>query len=418
MTNRVFPIRNNTACVYKWGWNTFRLYNATSSSCHRVDPVIVPLTNFDNFHNTPEVIADRQKMLAGIWPGRGCEYCENVEKHGGLSDRLYHNSIPGLTPEDFDPNGDQIVTPKILELYLTNTCDLACIYCLPMYSSRNNDELKKFGTYPIGIKPIQPVANRDNYFTAWLSWLEKNYQHITHLSILGGEPLLQKEIWNILEFVKNRKNQNLTISINTNLNSKLTTVKKFVEICKDLIVTRKIKKVNINASLDCWGPQAEFIRNGLVLDQWKENFEYLTQFKWLSLTVHQVITSLSIGTALELQQRVAEYKKQNPKILQAYHMVDSGYEEIYHPSIFGHSFFKTKLDELLENYPIMCEWDIQAKKRLEGISALMYGKEPEYERLVKLQETLDMIDYRRNTNWRELFPEIDQYFIENKIYVV
>lgn len=415
MSDKVFPIRNDTACVYKWGWNTFRLYNATSSSCHRVTPVAIPLDKFDSFHNTPEVINDRQQMLNGQWPGRGCEYCENVEKQGGISDRLYHNNIPGLTPADFDPTGTQQVTPRILELYLTNTCDLACVYCLPMFSSRNNDELKKFGPYPIGIKPIQPVLDREHYFAAWLAWLDKNYQHIAHLSILGGEPLLQKEIWNILEFVGNRKNQNLTISINTNLNSKLTTVKKFVDTCKDLIATRKIKKVNINASLDCWGPQSEFIRNGLDLSQWQENFEYLTQFKWLSLTVHQVITSLSIGTALELQNRVAEYKKQNPKILQAYHMVDSGYEEIYHPSIFGQDFFKAQLDKLLENYPVMNEWDIQAKKRLEGISVLMHSKEPEYKRLVKLRETLDMIDYRRSTNWRELFPEINQYFIENKI---
>ena len=116
MTNQVFPIRNDTACVYKWGWNTFRLYNATSSSCHRVNPVAVSLDKFDDFHNTPEVLNDRQKMLAGKWPGRGCEYCENVEKQGGVSDRLYHNNIPGLTPVDFDPAGDQKVTPRIVEL--------------------------------------------------------------------------------------------------------------------------------------------------------------------------------------------------------------------------------------------------------------------------------------------------------------
>ena len=59
MSNQVFPIRNDTACVYKWGWNTFRLFNATSSSCHRVTPVAVSLDNFDSFHNTPEVLNDQ-----------------------------------------------------------------------------------------------------------------------------------------------------------------------------------------------------------------------------------------------------------------------------------------------------------------------------------------------------------------------
>lgn len=415
MSPQVFPIRNSTACVYKWTWNTFRLYNATSSSCHRVTPVSVSLDNFDNFHNTPEVIQDRQQMLNGHWPGRGCEYCQNVEKQGGVSDRLYHNDIPGLTPVDFDPQGDQRVTPRIVELYLTNTCDLACVYCLPGFSSRINEELKKYGPYPIGIVPITPVTNRDQYFSAWLNWLDKNYHDLDRVSIMGGEPFLQKEMWSILEFVSARRNQNLTISINTNLNSKTDTIKHFVEVCKDLVVNKKIKRVHIDASLDCWGPQAEFIRNGLDLVQWQQNFEYLIQHKWLSISVHQVITSLSIDTALDLQQRIAEYKKQNSRITQAYHVVDSGYEEIYHPSIFGAEFFKHKLSQLVEHYPITTQWDTETRKRLEGVCMMIESEKPHRLRLSKLHATLHMIDQRRGTDWKKLFPRINQYFIENGI---
>jgi pyruvate-formate lyase-activating enzyme len=417
MIGKTFPIRNDTACVYKWGWNTFRLYNGQSSSCHRVTPVAVPLDQFDDFHNTDKVLDDRQRMLAGQWPesGRGCEYCQEVEAQGGISDRLYHNNIPGLTPVDFDPAGDQKVTPRILELYLTNTCDLACIYCLPFYSSRNNEELKKFGPYPVGIMPVKEISNRDQYFAAWLKWLDKNYEHVDTLSILGGEPFLQKEMWDILEFIGERKNSNLTLAINTNLNSNPETVKRFVEAYKKLIAARKIKRVHISASLDCWGPRAEFIRSGLDLSRWQENFEYLIQHKWLAISVHQVITSLSIDTALELQQRIAEYKKQNPKITQAYHLVDSGPDEIYHPSMFGSQFFKHKLDTLLAQYPVSTEWDIEARSRLEGICKLMDAARQDTARLTKLRDTLDMIDHRRNTNWRELFPEIDQYFIEHRI---
>lgn len=417
MTGKTFPIRNDTACVYKWGWNTFRLYTGESSSCHRVMPVVVPLDQFDDFHNTAEVIDDRRRMLAGQWPesGRGCEYCQNVEAQGGISDRLYHNNIPGLTPVDFDPTGDQKVIPRILELYLTNTCDLACVYCLPIYSSRNNEELKKFGPYPIGILPVQQISNRDQYFSSWLKWLDKNYEHIDTLSILGGEPLLQKEMWDILEFISARKHSNLTLAINTNLNANPATLKRFVETYKNLLVDRRIKKVRINASLDCWGPQAEFIRSGLSLSRWQENFEYLMQHKWLAISVHQVITSLSIGTALDLQHRIAEYKKQNPKITQAYHLVDSQSDEIYHPSIFGPTFFKHKLDALLTQYPVSTEWDTETRTRLEGVCNLMNVAEKNPTRLTKLRDTLDMIDHRRSTNWRSLFPEINQYFIEHRI---
>lgn len=415
MSDRVFPIHNNAACVYKWSWNTFRLHTATSSSCHRVTPVVVPLNKFADFHNTPEVLEDRKKMLAGIWPGRGCEYCENVEKQGGVSDRLYHNDIPGLTPVDFDPAGDNQVTPRIVEIYLTNTCDMACVYCLPHFSSKNNQELKKYGVYPIGIKPVDEVENRDQYFAAWMTWLSENYQKINRLSILGGEPLLQKELWKILDFVSTQSNRELVISINTNLNSSPTTIQKFVDTAKALIVNRNIKRVDINASLDCWGPQSAFIRDGVDLDRWQKNFEYLIQHKWLSITVHQVITSLSIDTAIDLQNKIAGYKIQNPKILQAYHLVDSGYERIYHPEIFGNKFFETQLNELLATYPVTTDWDLEARKRLEGICKLQQQSTPDLLRLKELYATLDAIDNRRNKQWRELFPRINQYFKDNNV---
>jgi len=411
----VFPIRNQAACVYKWTWNTFRLHTGTSSSCHRVKAVPVSLENFDQFHNTPEVINDRKLMLEGQWPGRGCEYCLAVEQQGGQSDRLYQNQILGLTPVDFSLDYNAPVTPRISEIYLTNTCDLACVYCQPCFSSRNNAELKKFGPYPIGIQPIEQISTRDQYFDAYMSWLDRNYQHLARLSILGGEPLLQKELWKILEFVSSHTNHNIEIAINSNLNADPATVKRFVEIGKELLISKKIKRLDMCCSLDCWGPQVEFIRHGLDLDRWRTNFEYLIQHKWLSISVHHVVTALSISTTNNMQLAIGEYKKQNPKIVQAYHMVDSGYEEIYHPDMFGSDFFKKDLQHLLTTFPVVTEWDQQARLRLDGIYKLLLTSTVDPLRLTKLHATLDMTDQRRGTNWKTLFPDLDQYFKHNRI---
>jgi MoaA/NifB/PqqE/SkfB family radical SAM enzyme len=410
-----FPIRNSAACVYKWAWNTFRLYNGTSSSCHRVKTVPVSIENFEHFHNTPEVINDRKLMLEGKWPGRGCEYCQSVEQQGGISDRLYQNQIAGLTPDDFSLDYSVSVTPKISEIYLTNTCDLACVYCFPGYSSKINYELKKFGPYPIGIESVTELSNRDQYFSAYMTWLDQNYQHLNRLSIMGGEPLLQKEMWDILDFVSTRVNHNIEIAINTNLNATPETLEKFIDICKELLVSKKIKRLDICCSLDCWGPQIEFIRYGLSLDRWQQNFEYLIKHKWLAVSVHHVVTALSIATTKQLQDIIKEYKKINPKIMQEYHLVDSGYEEIYHPTMFGSEFFKIKLEQLLEEFPLTTEWDNQARLRLEGICKLMSAAQPDPLRLTKLHATLDITDQRRGTNWKLLFPEINEYFKINRI---
>ena len=66
------------------------------------------MNNFDNFHNTPEKIRDRKKMLEGKWPGHGCEYCKNLEQAGGRSDRQFQNTVPGVYPKEL--NKDQTLT--------------------------------------------------------------------------------------------------------------------------------------------------------------------------------------------------------------------------------------------------------------------------------------------------------------------
>ena len=413
--NRHFPIHNASACVFKWGWNTLRLYNGKSSSCHRVTPVQITAETFASFHNTNEVMQDRALMVQGHWPaaGRGCEYCRNVEQSGGVSDRLYHNAIAGLTPVDFD--GLNPVTPTISEVSLNNTCDLACVYCLPHFSSKVNQELRKFGPYPLGIKSVEQTPDREQLFLLYVDWLKQHGHKLTRLSILGGEPLLQKELWTLLDVLPQIDNQNLELAVNTNLNCNSDTMQKFVAKCKELALGRHIKKLCVSASLDCWGPQAEFVRHGLDLDRWQHNFEFLMQHKWITLSVHQVLTSLTIKTAIDLQNLIAEYKKTNPKILQEYYLVDSGFEKIYHPEIFGGEFFRSQLQRLTQQFPISTPWDQHTKSRLDGIVRMLDCSSADVDRLQMLKQTLNMVDQRRGTDWKKLWPEIDQYFNEKNI---
>jgi pyruvate-formate lyase-activating enzyme len=418
--SKVFPIENESACVFKWSWNTFRFYTGHSSSCHRIKAEFVPIEKFDDFHNMPAVIKDREQMKQGQWPdaGRGCEFCHRVEQQQGESDRTYHNRIPGLTPVDFDLGSNNKVTPRISEIFLNNTCDLACVYCTPIFSSRINDELKTHGPWPTGTFGKQLVPKRvdhEAYIEKYRHWLGENYTKLAFLNIQGGEPLLQKELWNFLEFMKEHANPDLVIAINTNLNANIATLKKFIAIARDLILTKKIKRIDINASLDCWGPQAEFIRWGLDLTNWQRNFEYVMSHKWIRLSVHQVITSLSLPTMLNLQQIITTYKQQHPKIQQDYHMVDSDFEKIYHPEIFGAEFFHGQFEDLVRTFPVATDWDHESKKRLEGYAKLQASAHINPERLLLLKGTLDQLDVRRKTNWRELFPGIDNFLTTNGI---
>ena len=409
---------SKAGCVFKWGWNTLRLFTAKSSSCHRVKAVEVPLENFDNFHNTEEVKEDRRKMFSGVWPkGRGCEFCKSLEDAGGMSDRTYHNQIPGLTPVDFDLEKQTLdVTPSIQEVYLNNTCDLACTYCFPQFTSKYNAELKKFGPTPYGQKHLTRNVDHALYLEKFMQWLEQNCKKLTRLQIMGGEPFIQKEFWGVMDFLKKNAHPNLELSVTTNLNQKAEVYEEYIQTVRAMLLEKKIKRADVDCSIDCWGPQQEFVRYGLDLERWQKNFEHVIKHKWLKISVHQVVTSLTLSTQQELQNRITDYKKNiNPKIYQAYHLVDNEPAIVYEPMIFGREMFVDRLNTLIETYPVMNWGDRISKDRLVGILKKQQASQMDVGRLSKLKQTLDMLDHRRKTDWKSLFPYIYQFFEAHNI---
>lgn len=420
-TNKIFPIVNDAACVYKWGWNTLGLYDGVTASCHRTEHAPITIENFENFHNSDMVISSRKLMLKGQWPPDhvGCTYCKKLEDHGEMSDRTFHNTIPGLTPVDFDD--DQLhVTPRILEMYLNNTCDLRCVYCLPSISSRFNSELKQYGPIPTQSLTSQlqytpPHKDQQKFLELLLVWMDKNYSKLTRLSVLGGEPFFQSEFNTVLDFIKTQTNRDLTLSIHTNLNAKPDRLIEYIELIKSLILNKQIKKAAIICSIDCVGPVQEFIRDGLDFNHWQKNFEYLIQHKWVDITVQHTVTSLSIRSIAELQSYINDCKKINPNITQAYQLVDDHRGPLYTPKIFGKDFFSKELDAILKLMPLTSDREIRSYKRLESIVNLVKNSQINVEALRDLKITLDSYDQRRNNDWKVLFPEINEFFIRNNI---
>ena len=133
-------------CLWKWTWSTIRLMEGTTNSCHRVKSDKLSPDTYKDFHNTPTKLQHREKMQKGIWPGDGCEYCKNIEDSGGLSDRKEVNSDTLFAPVELKENPNAVnLTPKIVEVYFNNLCNLNCIYCSGKYSTLWEAEENKFG---------------------------------------------------------------------------------------------------------------------------------------------------------------------------------------------------------------------------------------------------------------------------------
>jgi len=405
--SKYFPIQTETACALKWSWNTLRLYNGLTSSCHRVDGDIIGVENFDTFHNTPKKIADRELMLNGQWPQGGCEFCKNVEAVGGDSDRQFHLKIPDQHPRELDADATLThVAPTILEIYFDNVCNMKCLYCWDGFSSQIQQENKKFGEYRNAGVVIKNLATKhpesDALKNQFWNWMDQHSQTLRRLHILGGEPFYQQDFTTCLDFLDNRKHPNLEFNIVSNLMIRPDVFQAHIQRIKQLVGKRKIKRFDLTASIDCWAPEVEYVRAGLDLTVWKENFEYLVNEKWIYLSINQTLTPLTIKTIPEL---VAYINRQRvDREIGHYMSPVSMTHDFLHPGIFGKGFFKTDFDAIILLMPEHTWQQCEAKKQMQGIANLIEHGTRDQTIIDQLAIYLTEMDRRRNTNWKNTFP--------------
>jgi hypothetical protein len=404
-----FPIDTATACQSKWTWSTVWLNQLASSSCHRVNSETIDFDNFDSFHNSPKKLDDRQLMLAGKWPTGGCEYCKNIEDAGGFSDRHHNLDIRGLTPPELltDPTAIK-VTPRIIEIFAHNTCNLACTYCNGSLSSKIEQENIKFGSFfKDGVHlPATPTpAAAAAYFDKFMDWLDRNVQSLVRLHLLGGETFIQHDLMNgVLDILERKPNPNLQLCIFSNMNVPDKYWDLYTSRIEELQVKKHIQYFDLTASIDCWGPEQEYVRTGLDLAKFEKRFAWASsQGDWLRLNANQTVTSLTMRTMPDLIERINYYSRLNNKHIGHYFQFYTGTYMFQHPQAFAYSMWA---DDFKRIYKEMR--DPEAIQRMTGLEKqLQQATTHNYRNINKLHVYLDELDRRRNTNWRKLFPYLD-----------
>jgi sulfatase maturation enzyme AslB (radical SAM superfamily) len=193
-------------------------------------------------------------MLNGKWPGRGCEHCKHIEETGGTSDRMIHLNLEGTTaPPELDNDLTAVdVTPRQLEVYWGNTCNLKCQYCAAHFSSTIDAEEKKFGLFQqdgvrIGdnfkLNPLIEQHTEDLF-----RWFENNIHKLHKLMILGGEPFLQKETFRMIEFLEQRTLPNLTLVFFSNLTVEHERFRKWMMRLQKLVDEKRNEHIKVAQS--------------------------------------------------------------------------------------------------------------------------------------------------------------------------
>jgi len=417
-----FPLAGRgKACQLKWTQGTVYLTDGVSASCHKAGFGKYIINNGEiNFHNTPDKIEDRRKMLRGEWPGRGCEHCRHIEEAGGESDRTIHLQMEGTAaPPELEHTPEAVeLTPRILEVYWGNTCNQKCIYCAAHYSSQIHQEEKRFGTFnKDGIKldynkfTVNPNIERDTEML--FRWFDKHMNQLHKIIVLGGEPFLQKETFRLIELLEKSNYPDLTLVFFSNHNVEHERFKGWIQRLERLQKADRLDKIQIFFSCDALGDEGEYVRTGLDLELAIKNFEYILHHS----QIEQGINSALTVTAVPGMPALAKYINDCSKIKPIYWSMtkaanrDDPHRPYLYPGIFGPIINDWGLREAVDIFDVNSYGSpdsvkVNYKNFMQGNIKEFDSVKTDIKRMRQFRTYLNELDRRRGTDWKKIYPQM------------
>ena len=312
-------------CAAKWYNATIWLGSGQTTSCHHPPAHHVTekevIINPAALHNTRQKRDDRAKMLAGERPA-GCEYCWKIEDMGrdAISDRVYKSRIYPIESlnEAFNTPVHEDVNLRTLEISFDRTCQLACSYCNPAFSSTWVNDIKRNGpylklesdgrnhfTHEHNSAQLYKFGEDNPYVNAFFEWWETDlHKTLQELRITGGEPLMSGYTWKLIDWFKTNQGKSTTkLAINSNLSFDTEKLTEFID------AIRPLPHVDLYTSMEATGASAEYIRDGLDYAQWLSNVNLLLQSNTVkAVHVMCTINALCLPTLPALLDQLLELK--------------------------------------------------------------------------------------------------------------
>jgi len=320
---QVLDTKSASFCAAKWYNATIWLGSGMTTSCHHPPAHLVDIdkvrANPRLLHNTDQKKDDRRRMIAGERPG-GCEYCWKIEDMGSdaVSDRVYKSKIYPIEVlnEAFETPPDADVNLRTLEIAFDRTCQFACSYCNAAFSSTWVRDIRKNGpynglvsdgrnhfTHTHDASQLYKFGETNPYVEAFFAWWESDlHRTLQELRITGGEPLMSGETWKLIDWFKHNPGRSQTrLAINSNLGTAVD-----LDRLLDSINGLEIDLYTSNESV---GLQAEYIRDGLVWDDWVNNVERLLDSrKFRTIHIMNTINALCLYSLDQFLECIMNWK--------------------------------------------------------------------------------------------------------------
>jgi len=289
-------------CLAKWFNVSIHIPAGQTHSCYHPRSHKIALEevaiDVSALHNTKYKKEQRKKMLEGERPSE-CSFCWETEDNGNsLSDRAYRSKDiyeEGIIEEAKQLGFEGNARPRYVEVNFNQACNFRCTYCSPHLSTAWQQDIERNGAYILSdrwhndltwVKKLNIDNGPDNpYLKAFWQWLPDIYPTLHTFRMTGGEPLMDKNTFRMFEYVKDHPKSDLHLSITSNCCPPGDQWKKFMTGLKEITDRDAIEHFMLFCSLDSWGVQAEYIRDGLVFATLYNNIsEYLRDSKKHSLT--------------------------------------------------------------------------------------------------------------------------------------
>ena len=424
-------------CAAKWYNATIWLGSGQTTSCHHPPAHSIDANKVSNnprlLHNTDQKKDDRRRMLAGERPA-GCEYCWKIEDMGrdAVSDRVYKSKIFPIealneavkTPYDHDVN------LKTLEISFDRTCQFACSYCNPAFSSTWVNDIRKHGPYNGLVSDgrnhfththdsaqLYKFSETNPYVEAFFDWWERDLHHtLQELRITGGEPLMSGYTWQLIEWFKTNQGRSTTrLAINSNLGIELPKMMEFAD------AIRTLPEVELYTSMEATWTQAEYIRDGLDFDQWFNNMLYLLEGEFVNkIHVMGTINALCLTTLVDNLNMLLAFKQKYGRDRVNFTLNILRFPSFQSALVLPNNLrnrYRLQLQAWLfhnQNNPCLHEHEINHVQRLIDYLDVVKTPHSEAFELPKLlndfRQFYTQYDQRRGKNFDKSFPELSEWY--------
>lgn len=427
---RVIDIKSSSFCGAKWYNATIWLGSGQTTSCHHPLPHAIDVdeikTNPAALHNTTQKKKEREQMQRGERPA-GCDYCWKIEdmNKDAISDRVYKTVIH--SEEDLNvafarPSYTDF-NLRTLEIAFDRTCQFACSYCNPAFSSTWVNDIRKNGPYINLVSDgrghfthahdrsqLYKFGETNPYVEAFFRWWESDlHQTLTELRITGGEPLMSAHTWQLIDWFKTNQGRSSTrLAINTNLGHDVD-VDRLIESTQGI-------DLDVYTSGEAVGLHAEYIRDGLDWKSWLENVEKLATSGIRGLHVMCTINALClpglpvfITTMMALKKTYGrDFPSMSFNILRF-----PSFQSAYVLPLVLRQEYADAIEDSLGQYKdseLMHEHEVNQLTRL-----ITYLREPvtgpELPRMQNdFKQFYAQYDQRRGKNFVETFPELKEFY--------